>query len=154
MGQGLSNAQLCMHFAPKLMEICKNQYASIFAFLQKSKKFERKNAKFMKKHENSWIFKFSYFSEFSSKLHDKLCVWKPLTDTLHFYILWASASILWAPVSMLVKYIFVKKSYFFKHFWYTGIKNAHRCSWDARGCSQNAKMQNMDQVLSNAQLIM
>ena len=45
-----------------------------FAFLQKSTISERKYAKFMKKHEKSWIFKFAYFSEYSSKLHDKLCI--------------------------------------------------------------------------------
>ena len=65
---------------------------AIFAFLQKSKISKRKHAKFMKKHENLWIFKFAYFSEFSSNLHDKLCVWKRLTYILHFCSLWASAT--------------------------------------------------------------
>ena len=63
------------------------------------------------------IFKLRFLSEFLSKIHDKVCVEKPLTHTFHLSTLRASASILRASTRTFV-YICWWKWLFFDENWH------------------------------------
>ena len=65
--------------------------------------FLAKKIEFCKNAKNARRLNSTYFDEFLSKMHAKLCVWKPLIHTLHFCTLWASTSILRASTGTYMK---------------------------------------------------
>ena len=151
MGQGLTNAQLCMHFGQKLIEICTIQSASKFCIFAKLKIFCWKYAKMMKIHGFSHLHISANFypncminCAFESPW-PILCIFAFCEHPRAFREHLRAFSI-WAYQKCWEKCDFFTKDVFYEH--------ARRCSQDVHGCSQNAKMQSMGQGLSNAQFIM
>ena len=117
----LSYANLKIHKISSFFIIFASFRQEIFDFLQKCKNTCKINS--------------TYFNEFLSNIHAKLCVGKLLTHILHFCTFWASASISRASADT---YMWLMNMLFFMLFSLLSYKNARACSRNARRCSQVA----------------